>query len=62
MKKIKYISPEIEVHVICTSNFIATSYPRFSDDSAVKLGIGDPSDPNDALGREFDFDDEEEDY
>lgn len=62
MKKHEYIRPEIAVHFICTSGFLAASAPSFDADSAVNFEIGDPSDPENALSREFDFDDEEEDY
>jgi len=58
MKKHEYIRPEIAVHFICTSGFLAASAPSFDGDSAVNLGIGEPSDPADALGRESFFDDE----
>lgn len=54
MNKNKYISPEIEIHFICTSNFLAGSTPGFAADSAVTLDIGDPSNPSNALSREFD--------
>lgn len=55
MKKHEYIRPEIAVHFICTSGFLAASAPSFDGGSAVNLGIGEPSDPDQALGRENDF-------
>lgn len=58
MKKHEYIRPEIAVHFICTSGFLAASAPSFDGGSAVNLGIGEPSNPADALGRESFFDDE----